>query len=46
MIKELREQNEDKNEQINKQNQQIAELLDAFKQSQEEITELRKLIEK
>ena len=53
LIEELREQNEaqrQQNEEQRRQNeeqsQQIAELLDAFKQSQEEIAELRKLIEK
>ena len=46
LIEELREQNEEQRRQNEEQSQQIAELLDAFKQSQEEITELRKLIEK
>ena len=43
---EQRRQNEEQRRQNEKQSQQIAELLDAFKQSQEEIAELRKLIEK
>ena len=53
LIEELREQheaqrqqNEEQRRQNEEQSQQIAELLDAFKQSQEEIAELRKLIEK
>ena len=43
---EQRRQNEEQRRQNEEQRRQIAELLDAFKQSQEEIAELRKLIEK
>ena len=44
MIKELREQNEEQRKQNEEQSRQIAELLDAFKQSQEEILQLKKLL--
>lgn len=44
LIEELREQNEEQRKQNEEQSRQIAELLDAFKQSQEEIAQLKKLL--